>query len=397
MKSLYLKIKSVKGDNEKWIKALMEAEDQQFVEDNVEHQLGQDLTNKKLWKLYLEYLNLNNQKKLLQTYSKYCRFFITDADMLEEYRKTAVGSQQKVFVPWKNPFNFEEFDENFFAEEILPNKLFPVFQKPPLKHHFNPKNALPQRFPFKPTLMHYILKTADANILQNLFKSCKYFYLSNPVTIIFKLKPYHGPANGIQIREQSINLQICSTIPAWLGKLFISTILDLSSNMFNNFLPRLYRCTAKYVSLSQLNLSDKEMDILIGHGNVVDLHLWEIKDENDKFLILENVLKMVPKIINLVVNCVRCTTKTAEILCQLPFKNKMENFGLTDVQDTALEPKDFAKFITKNFCSKGEAIFEFSYFDGRAAYSKNFREAVNAGIDESWNGKESDKPTFKFT
>uniref|UniRef100_A0A914NYH0 Uncharacterized protein n=1 Tax=Panagrolaimus davidi TaxID=227884 RepID=A0A914NYH0_9BILA len=100
MKFLYCKIKSVEENVEEWIKALLEAEDKEFVEDNIEYRIGQDLTNKKLWKLYIEYLKKKaDKKKLLQAYSKYCRFFLDDSEMLKEYRET-VGNQ-KVSVPWK--------------------------------------------------------------------------------------------------------------------------------------------------------------------------------------------------------------------------------------------------------------------------------------------------------
>uniref|UniRef100_A0A914P267 Uncharacterized protein n=1 Tax=Panagrolaimus davidi TaxID=227884 RepID=A0A914P267_9BILA len=64
MKGLYCKIKAVEENGEEWFKVLMEIEDEEFIEDNVEDRIGSDLTNKKLWKLYIEYLKDSNKKQV---------------------------------------------------------------------------------------------------------------------------------------------------------------------------------------------------------------------------------------------------------------------------------------------------------------------------------------------
>uniref|UniRef100_A0A914Q699 Uncharacterized protein n=1 Tax=Panagrolaimus davidi TaxID=227884 RepID=A0A914Q699_9BILA len=56
MRKLYEKIKAVEENEEKWIKLMEEADDIEFVKHNIEYKLGQDLTNKKLWILYIKYL-----------------------------------------------------------------------------------------------------------------------------------------------------------------------------------------------------------------------------------------------------------------------------------------------------------------------------------------------------
>uniref|UniRef100_A0A914Q247 Uncharacterized protein n=1 Tax=Panagrolaimus davidi TaxID=227884 RepID=A0A914Q247_9BILA len=47
---------SAENDEEKWIEALAETNDNEFVEHVVEFKLGGDLTNKKLWHVYINYL-----------------------------------------------------------------------------------------------------------------------------------------------------------------------------------------------------------------------------------------------------------------------------------------------------------------------------------------------------
>uniref|UniRef100_A0AC34FZN8 Uncharacterized protein n=1 Tax=Panagrolaimus sp. ES5 TaxID=591445 RepID=A0AC34FZN8_9BILA len=59
-KALFEKIMSVEKDEEKWIEALKETNDDLFVQQNVEFRLGNDILNKKLWKLYIAYLKEHN-------------------------------------------------------------------------------------------------------------------------------------------------------------------------------------------------------------------------------------------------------------------------------------------------------------------------------------------------
>uniref|UniRef100_A0A914P616 Uncharacterized protein n=1 Tax=Panagrolaimus davidi TaxID=227884 RepID=A0A914P616_9BILA len=398
MKFLYCKIKAVEENVEEWINALLEVEDKEFVEDNIEYRIGQDLTNKKLWKMYIEYLkNTKNKQKLLQTYSKYCRFFLSDYEMIEEYRN-ASGRRRKVLVPWMNAFDFEIFDDRFFKKKThLPkNEKTPEIEKPPLMFHFNAGNASTQRFPFKPNLMNYILKNANARILQDLYNSCKWFYLKNPISICYKLGPNYYQSdqlNGIQLKGQSISLPDSWQLPESFGKIYVTTSLTSSSYIFPNIIPMIYRCTVKYISLSDQILSDKEIELLIGHGNVLDLNFWEIKDSNNDYFVLENLLKMVSKIKCFIIYGIQCTPESSKIICELPFENKIDTFGLTGIKNTVLEPKGFAEFIKKNFSTKGDIVLGVDYSDDREEYEANFNEIVNNVINENWKN-EKVKPTF---
>uniref|UniRef100_A0A914P833 Uncharacterized protein n=1 Tax=Panagrolaimus davidi TaxID=227884 RepID=A0A914P833_9BILA len=88
MNSLYHKIISVEDDVEEWFDALLETRDFSFVMHNVECRLGKSLFDIKLWKLYLSFLeNQREYRRLLETYSKYCQFFMDDEEMSEKYKK----------------------------------------------------------------------------------------------------------------------------------------------------------------------------------------------------------------------------------------------------------------------------------------------------------------------
>uniref|UniRef100_A0AC35GW12 Uncharacterized protein n=1 Tax=Panagrolaimus sp. PS1159 TaxID=55785 RepID=A0AC35GW12_9BILA len=358
MTALYSRIKSNEKNVDKWFEALTEVEDEEFVENNIEYRIGNDLTNKELWKLYIEYLKKKDDKQ--------------------------------------NPFDFEIFDATYFEKLEEKEIQYQPTEKSPLMFHFNAENASTQRFPFKPNLMNYILKNANAYILHNLFKSCKWFYLKNPVLICYTLQPTYqkmNHLNRIQITEQSISIPDCFSLPKTLENIFITTSLALSAKRFPNILPLIYRCTVKYIALTDLILSAEELNILIGHGNVLDLYFWEIKDSSDNYLIVENLLKMVPKIKNFSIYGVQSTPESSKIICELHFENKLEWFSLTGIKNTVFEPKYFTHFIKKNIWSNGELEFEFTRSDERAASVKNFKETINAFIEENWKN-EKHKPKF---
>uniref|UniRef100_A0A914P9F5 Uncharacterized protein n=1 Tax=Panagrolaimus davidi TaxID=227884 RepID=A0A914P9F5_9BILA len=69
---LYHKIKYLERNAEEWFNALVETRDVAFVIHNVERRIG--LTKQREYKL------------LLETYSKYCRFFLDDKEMKEKYK-----------------------------------------------------------------------------------------------------------------------------------------------------------------------------------------------------------------------------------------------------------------------------------------------------------------------
>uniref|UniRef100_A0AC35FCF4 Uncharacterized protein n=1 Tax=Panagrolaimus sp. PS1159 TaxID=55785 RepID=A0AC35FCF4_9BILA len=62
MKTIYEKIKENENDDKKWMNALIEAEDDEIVEHNVEYRLSENLTNKNLWKMYIQFWKQRDTK-----------------------------------------------------------------------------------------------------------------------------------------------------------------------------------------------------------------------------------------------------------------------------------------------------------------------------------------------
>uniref|UniRef100_A0AC34FQW3 DUF38 domain-containing protein n=1 Tax=Panagrolaimus sp. ES5 TaxID=591445 RepID=A0AC34FQW3_9BILA len=408
MKALFAKIEEVEksGDEEEWIKALMEVGDNAFVEHNIEYRLGGNLANKKLWKLCIQYLRGQQQDvhKLLQTYSKYCRFFLDDTDMKEEYLQAATDYGNPVEVPWKNPFEFEIQTENalsnYFSKNYDPSNTDDDEEEVNSKStvYFNTNNLNKhQNFPFKTPVIHYIIQNANARVLQNLFKSCKWFFVKYPIPICYSLVTKQRPMGKPEINfyQQSVEVVKSALNKTGLENIYLSTTLQIITPrdrmLLSDFIPKMFRCDAKYISIANQDLTFKELKFLIGHGNVVDLYLLEVKtiDEQNKEIAVEDVLKLVPKVQFINIGGIPDTPKTAQILSQLKFENKIESFNL-NIEN--LEPHDFVEFIKKNMAPKSRIFIHYK-FKNNAEVISNFRQIVGNAINLHWN--ENDRPMFK--
>jgi hypothetical protein len=205
MKDLYSKIEEAEKNVEKWFKLITKADHYQFVLDNVQFRLGQNLHDKKLWKLYIDYLQQKNPKKMLQIYSRYCRFFLDDDEMFKKYKeKMAENGPVKLF--WENLFDFEKIDGSGDDEDKeeydddgmdcyirkssgVKKKVTEVepFDKNICAHFYETYHLQKFSLPAK-SYIPYILKNANHLVLRKLFGSCKYFFDKKPTPICYRLK-----------------------------------------------------------------------------------------------------------------------------------------------------------------------------------------------------------------
>ena len=65
---------------------LFEWDDEEFVIINVEKHLGIDPVDVGLWTSYLRYFKAKNDPRILNVYSRFCRLFIENNKMREQYR-----------------------------------------------------------------------------------------------------------------------------------------------------------------------------------------------------------------------------------------------------------------------------------------------------------------------
>uniref|UniRef100_A0AC34FB10 Uncharacterized protein n=1 Tax=Panagrolaimus sp. ES5 TaxID=591445 RepID=A0AC34FB10_9BILA len=234
MKTLYTKIKAAQDDVKKWFNLLLEAGNDEFVYQVVEHRILGNLHDVKLWKLYIQHLKETNPKRMLLCYSKYCRFFLDDAEMKEEYKAELEKYDGQVLLPWTNLLDFEEAAA---VRTIL-----------------NDSNE----------------KLADIDEAS-----------SNSDKIIQNV--------------QNLNVQNLVTVCTEVQRRPIAK--DFMKNLFE-ILPRIHQCEAKYIDIGKQNITFQDLLLLIGHGNVYDFSLdeCEIMGEDGKLVLLEKIMELLPNV-----------------------------------------------------------------------------------------------------
>uniref|UniRef100_A0AC35G5T8 Uncharacterized protein n=1 Tax=Panagrolaimus sp. PS1159 TaxID=55785 RepID=A0AC35G5T8_9BILA len=368
MEALYWKIKNAENDQELWMECLKEAKNFQFVKRNVEHRLSFNLCNKKLWKLYINYLKTVEPQEMLQAYSKYCRFFLDDDEMLDEY-KHAVAEHGPVLVKWKNRYNFEtkdpieEYPVNIDRGDEDP---FPEYSAYIIE--FGTFISQPQSWSMPSPLIRYIRCNANSYILKKLHQSCKYFFAIQPQIICYQftfdnISP-DCSSTSLAVKD-SIFISANSFLPVYRKNLHIATTLKVihrNPMMLSNLIRKcIYKCKAEFITIYEQKLTENELKFLIGHGNVekLKLHNTLIKNEDDEEMPLLEMLKLLPKIRYFDVNCL-FKSKTAPILSELEFQNKFIKF-VTVSLNYIFDPVDFHQFLKTNAAPFSCFRFEFGH------------------------------------
>uniref|UniRef100_A0AC35FBB3 Uncharacterized protein n=1 Tax=Panagrolaimus sp. PS1159 TaxID=55785 RepID=A0AC35FBB3_9BILA len=310
MEKLYWRIKAASGNLEKWIKIMAETNDAEFVKHNIEFKLGNDLTNKKLWRLYIDYLRKNDRKEMLQVYSKYCRYFLEDTKMKEEYQRETEKMEEIVFVQWKNPFEFEtippcsmKFDESNISEKQWLRETESFERYTPFRCPKIDLNVTPQDWSLPSPIIRYIISNANPTIYQKLQQSCKYFFFKNPLLFCYRFFFTDFHLDSVQFIESSAECTTSSISTFRHKDLHITTVLNFYDRMSKTSLSKViqekfFQCDAKFIDICDQDFSEKEFKFLVGHGNVEKIELWdcEILKENGQLMVTEEILALLPKI-----------------------------------------------------------------------------------------------------
>uniref|UniRef100_A0A914PLR8 Uncharacterized protein n=1 Tax=Panagrolaimus davidi TaxID=227884 RepID=A0A914PLR8_9BILA len=335
MKELYRRIKASENDLEKWFSLLFEANDRKFVIHNIEYRINGDLLNKKLWKIYIKYLKEENDfHGLFHLYSKYCRFFLDDFEMKAEYETEVKKYGKEVSVAWTEPFEFESiesWDDVYDREKKAnPNSAYISPIPTPMEPTGNfYENIIPQEFSLPKPLIRYILDCTNDILLRKLHQTCKYIFHIKPTPICYSIQ---GDTMATSFINEALLLNDIEH-PPLNNYLLTNSLFAYINNPFflsSTIIPSLSQCIAKYIKIGFQKLTFNELKFLIGSGNVESLDIFnsKITDEKNENVPLEDILKLVPKILYFLITETKCTPKTAEILSNINFQNKIKRLQL---------------------------------------------------------------------
>uniref|UniRef100_A0AC35GHI1 Uncharacterized protein n=1 Tax=Panagrolaimus sp. PS1159 TaxID=55785 RepID=A0AC35GHI1_9BILA len=379
MKDLYLKIKAAEDNVDGWFKLLLEVKDVDFVKDNVELRLGKDYFDVQLWKLYIGFLKQNGEnKRLIQTYSKYCRFFLDDHEMLEKY-KNDMSEYGPMNLPWHNYYEFEVQNGVEEAEEISvkPEAVLPFDSS--ICSRFYATYFL-QSFSLPGLVILYMLNNANDRVLRQLFSSCKYFFVKKPTPVCYRLVTEMGSETGFN--NEMLTIENSANPNLYLKNTYVTGSIDFNlfgsnTSFVSSVISRIYSCKAKYIKICYQQLSFDELKFLIQHGGVIDLEIGcEVKDANGDYIDLEKVMACLPNIQRFVMHGIKVNKYTGHALSNMKFNAKLSNFAIWRIFGKPFDSNEFLKYCTAN---KAESLFMSLGFDEEfdADFVDNFGETLS--------------------
>uniref|UniRef100_A0AC34F3Y7 Uncharacterized protein n=1 Tax=Panagrolaimus sp. ES5 TaxID=591445 RepID=A0AC34F3Y7_9BILA len=237
-----------------------------------------------------------------------------------------------------------------------------------------------QNFPFRNSLMQYITKNpASAKVYKKMTKSCKYFFVKNPILILFRLQ--NDRKNGWQSNVNGMYKKLnfnCSS------KFWITDSIDvypssvLKRNVVSSILPKIYRCDILRLSIEEQTISVDELSVLISNVENLQLQNVIVMDRNGTVVPIENLVKLSSKFkafdFEIGPNGSKITSKTFQELLKIPQFHKLSLFSLHNVSED-FDIESFYTFMKKN----NQTLIILSFSDDISDGYKNRLEEI---IDE---------------
>uniref|UniRef100_A0A914PK16 Uncharacterized protein n=1 Tax=Panagrolaimus davidi TaxID=227884 RepID=A0A914PK16_9BILA len=381
MKNHYVKLRTYEADIIEWFMLLCDVNDIDFVKENVENRLGQDYFSVKLWRLYLAFLKERGEyKSLLETYSKYCRFFLDDLKMKEQYKNATIQYGQ-IKLPWDNLFDFEGENviEEAKEESEVGMKEVVSFDKNLCASFYDTLQN--QDFALPGPLIFYLLKNADNRMLRKLFASCKYFFAKQSTPICYRF----DTGLDTTFYDENLCLDYNANPSLFFNNIYITGSLNVVQHpkFLSNLMPRIYRCDAKHIYLNSQALTFNELKFFIQHGKVVEMDLpnSQILDGNGDCVNLEAFLEYLPAIEILSLPKVKTNSKTGHALAKLKFTGNLSSLSIAKIVGEPFDPIEFQKFVVANKFVHFSMKFKFATdFDG--AFVEKFKQVMKESFGE---------------
>uniref|UniRef100_A0A914Z8S4 Uncharacterized protein n=1 Tax=Panagrolaimus superbus TaxID=310955 RepID=A0A914Z8S4_9BILA len=172
----------------------------------------------------------------------------------------------------------------------------------PDQHQFV-ESCVPQAFSFRSPIMNYIYDNPSSpEVYQKLIRSCKIFYLKNPILVIQNLSYIHGKGWRYCIEDECLgNCAKCKEIKMesiqgkiWLAKTFrvcTCPFTDEHSNLASTFIPKIYRYNANELIIYQQKLSYNDLKFLSTGVKECFLSCFVVKYDNGEKVSHEDIIK----------------------------------------------------------------------------------------------------------
>uniref|UniRef100_A0A914PEX9 Uncharacterized protein n=1 Tax=Panagrolaimus davidi TaxID=227884 RepID=A0A914PEX9_9BILA len=248
-----------------------------------------------------------------------------------------------------------------------------------------------QNFSMPDSLVFHIAKNPKTwKLYQKMVKSCKYFFVKNPILVIDKQLNHYGSQWTIMKTPYDMNqtkskLWIASCLTVFNRNYFTTEMTD--RNILTSIIPKLYRCDVLSLSLLKQVISYDDLPLLISSAEMIRFDQVVVKHEDGSNVDIQKIVEIASNATLIDISHPTITSKTMEELLKIPNFTSLRRVTLENVPE-AFDIEAFYGHMKKNKTTDFYLLFHESISD---EYMKRLGEIT----DEIIATKEFDyKPPF---
>uniref|UniRef100_A0A914Q854 Uncharacterized protein n=1 Tax=Panagrolaimus davidi TaxID=227884 RepID=A0A914Q854_9BILA len=202
-----------------------------------------------------------------------------------------------------------------------------------------------QNFSMPDSVIFYIAKNPKtAELYLKMVKTCKYFFIKNPIIIIPNLYAYEGNWRNGQV---SLNL-IKYNCKCWItNQIHASAYEFVDKNIFSSIIPKLYQCDIKHLLLSDQIISYHDLSHIISSAKSIDFINVIVKYADSTDVPFEDIVAIAVKAKQISDTKPTTTPKTMKELTKLPNFTKLDYCALFNLSEI-FDIDAFYSYMKKN-------------------------------------------------
>uniref|UniRef100_A0A914QSW7 Uncharacterized protein n=1 Tax=Panagrolaimus davidi TaxID=227884 RepID=A0A914QSW7_9BILA len=206
-----------------------------------------------------------------------------------------------------------------------------------------------QDFSMPDSVIFYIAKNPKTAVLYlKMVKTCKYFFVKNPINIIDCLYTRYGKW-GVNEKPLDLTKYNCKY---WItDHIWACADEFVDKNILSPIIPKLYRCDVKHVSLSDQIISYHDFSFIISSVEEIYLNRVIVKHADGSDVPIEDIIAIAVNAQDVYVYKPTITPKTMKELLQIPHFATLDRLTLCDLSEM-FDINAFYSYMKKNHHTK---------------------------------------------
>uniref|UniRef100_A0A914QT93 Uncharacterized protein n=1 Tax=Panagrolaimus davidi TaxID=227884 RepID=A0A914QT93_9BILA len=223
-----------------------------------------------------------------------------------------------------------------------------------------------QNFSLPDSILHHIAKNPKTwKLYQKMIRTCKYFFVKNPILVIRCLSHNKGDEWSADQLLIDLNKLKCKF---WVTEEIsvFPVVEDYNQNVLSSIIPKLYKCDVIFLNLTGQTISYCDLSFVISDAEKINFEDVTLKDENGEILPLEKLIEASIKAQRIRIIRPTMTSKTFNELTKIPHFANLDSLTLYDLHED-FDIEAFYVYMKKNRRTKFELCFDKSISDGYKA------------------------------